>query len=156
MNKNQRAIVAIIFILVLIIAFFIYNKFIPKKDDLDYEQPSPEETVRIYFNSWSEKDYVNMYATISDGFKKIEPSAKNLAAFREYAESQNINIVDTVSIKERSNDGETAIVDYEVEFFLVSGEKLNLKDSFTLKYRKGDIIPGWKLIHPYGENVDVN
>ncbi len=28
--------------------------------------------------------------------------------------------------------------------------------SYSLRYRRNDSIVGWKLIHPYGENVDTS
>ena len=34
--------------------------------------------------------------------------------------------------------------------------KQNFSDKFSLKFGQGDIIPGWKLIHPYGENIDTS
>ncbi len=116
----------------------------------------PEEVVRQYFTAWSNKDYVNMYATFSDGFKKIDSNAKDLTTFREFASSQGINGVNIINIKETSNDGETANVDYNVEFILADDTKRQFSDSFTLKFRQGDVIQGWKMIHPYGENVDTS
>ncbi len=122
----------------------------------DYTIKKPEEVVRQYFESWDKEDYPNMYAAISDGFKKIDPDAKNLATFRSFASSQGIEDVKIISIKEESNDGRTAVVAYSVEFTLPDGRKQNFSDKFSLKFRQGDIIPGWKLIHPYGENIDTS
>ncbi len=123
------------------------------KEDV-YIEPLPDEVVRTYFTSWSNKNYVNMYSTISDGFKQIEPTAKDLSSFREYVASQGIKSVHIISITQKSNDGGTAVVDYLVEFVLEEGIKRDFAGSFTLKYRDGDVIKGWKLIHPYGENID--
>ena len=96
-----------------------------------------------------------MHATISDGFKRIDPNAKALATFKNFASAQGIEGVRILSVKEESNDGTTAIVDYSVEFTLSSSRK-QFSDKFTLKFRQGDIIPGWKLIHPYGLNIDTS
>ena len=79
-----------------------------------------------------------------------------LCFFKSYAESQGIESVNILSIKEASNDGITSFVDYSAEFMLSNGKKSEFDGTFTLKYRKGDVIPGWKLIHPYGENIDVS
>lgn len=125
-------------------------------DENSYQTPKPEEVVRQYFESWSKKDWPNMYATISDGFKRIDPNAKDLAAFRNFASAQGIEGINILSIKELSNDGTTASVDYSVEFTFSDGSKRKFDDTFTLKFRQADIIPGWKLIHPYGPNVDTS
>lgn len=122
----------------------------------EYTIKKPQEVVRQYFESWDKKDYPNMYATFSDGFKKIDPNAKDLNTFASFANSQEIVGVKTLSIKEESNDGRTAVVDYSVELTLSDGKKSPFSDKFTLKFRQGDIIPGWKLIHPYGLNIDTS
>jgi len=122
----------------------------------EYSIKNPEEVVRQYFDSWGKKDYPNMYAAISDGFKRIDPNAKDLASFRSFASSQGIDGVRIKSINEESNDGTTAIIDYSVEFTLSDGTKQDFDDKYTLKFRQGDVIPGWKLIHPYGPNVDTS
>ncbi len=122
----------------------------------NYNVPLPEEVVRQYFESWNNKDWPNMYATISDGFKKIDPNAKDLAAFRNFASTQGIEGVNILGIKELSNDGSTASVSYSVEFVLSDSSKRKFDDTLTLKFRQGDIIPGWKLIHPYGPNIDTS
>lgn len=140
--------------IVLVIGGLVYQLSQPKP--VDYQVPSPQDVVRQYFESWNNKDWPNMYAAISDGFKKIDPNAKNLEAFRTFASSQGIEGVNILSIKETSNDGTTANVAYSVEFVLSDGSKRAFSDRFTLKFRQGDIIQGWKLIHPYGHNVDTS
>ena len=122
----------------------------------DYEFPSPKEVVEQYFIAWDNKDYINMYATFSDGFKKIEPTAKTLQDFKDYASLQDVEKVEVINTEEKSNNGETASVDYDIIFTLSNGQKSNYEGTFTLKYRKGDVIQGWKLIHPYGENIDTS
>src|SRR3989344_2405469 len=121
----------------------------------EYEFPSPKEVVEQYFTSWDNKDYVNMYATFSDGFKKIEPTAETLQGFKNYASSQNIEKVEIVNIEEVNNDGQTASVDYNV-IFTSSNNQVPYEGTFSLKYRNGDVIQGWKLIHPYGKNIDTS
>jgi len=122
----------------------------------EYSIKKPEEVVKQYFESWNRKDWPNMYATLSDGFKKIDPDAKDLTAFRNYASSQGIEDIRIIDIREDSNDGTTAIVAYSVEFTLSNGKKQSFNDKFTLKFRQADVILGWKLIHPYGPNIDVS
>ncbi|MEK6861995.1 MAG: hypothetical protein AABY07_08580 [Nanoarchaeota archaeon] len=153
---NKRLAITIVFIIILIIGFLIYSRINPKEANEKYERPSSLDVVEQYFSSWSNKNYPNMYATISDGFKKIEPTAKNLATFEEYTKSQKIDSINMLSIKEKSNDGNTAIVDYSIEFVLSSGGINKFDGSFSLKYKQGDVIPGWKLIHPYGDNIDLS
>lgn len=152
-NKKILYFGLVTIILILVIGIFIQNK--KKSSETVYTVPLPEEVVRQYFTAWSNKDYPNMYATLSDGFKKLEPTAKDLATFREFASSQGIEEIKIINIKEESNDGTTAQVDYSVEFILNNLEKRPFSGTFTLKYRQGDIIPGWKLTHPYGENIDI-
>jgi len=125
-----------------------------RSTEVEYNFPGPEKVVEQYFSSWNNKDYTNMYATISDGFKKIEPTAITLKEFKNYVDSQGIQGVKILTIKEISNDGQTASVDYDVEFVLTNGQKTPFRGAFTLKYRK-DVIQGWKLIHPYGEKIDT-
>ena len=152
---NKKKIVLIAAFLLFFIAGIAYISLLPKDKQPEYKVASPEEVVKQYFASWDKKNYPDMYAAISDGFKKIEPTARDLRAFKEYAESQGISGIRIISIKEASNDGITSSVDYSVEFLLSNGKKNKFDGTFTLKYRQGDIIPGWKLIHPYGENIDV-
>lgn len=142
-----------IIILVVIIGIIV-QKNKPKEEI--YTTPPPEEVVRQYFTAWSNKDYPNMYATISDGFKRIDPNAKDLATFKEYAGSQPVESLNIISIQEKSNDGNTATVDYSVEFTLNDGSTRRFDGTFTSKYRQGDIIQGWKLVHPYGDHIDVS
>jgi len=124
-----------------------------KEEPEEYAFPQPEEVVNQYFSSWNNRNYPNMYAAISDGFKRIEPTAKTLQDFKEYVQSQPIQGVSIASIDEASNDGSTSTVNYNVKFTLNDGTTQPYKGTFTLKNRQGDVIKGWKLIHPYGENI---
>lgn len=155
-NKKILYIGLGILLVIFIMGIILINKLNKDQSIEQYNFPEPERVVRQYFTAWSNKDYVNMYATISDGFKKIEPGAKDLATFTNYVGSQGIKSIDILNIEEKTNDGETVGVDYSVEFILDSGEKRKFDGSFTLKSREGDIIQGWKLIHPYGDKIDTS
>lgn len=153
MMQHKKYILLAAFILLFIIGI-VYITALNKEGEADYKTPSPKEVVELYFSSWNNKDYPNMYSTISDGFKKIDPTAKSLQDFREYVGSQNIESVEIMNIKELNNNRQTASVDYNVVFIMTNGQKLPYEGTFTLKYREGDVIQGWKLIHPYGEDID--
>ena len=153
-ESNKKKIVIIAAFLLFFIAGIAYISLLPKDEQQEYKVASPEEVVKQYFTAWNNKNYPDMYSAISDGFKKIEPTAKDFRAFESYADSQGINGIRIISIQEESNDGISSSVDYSVEFTLSNGKKSKFDGTFTLKYRPGDIIAGWKLIHPYGENID--
>ena len=155
-KPKSNVVLGAVVIAAVFVAGLIYVQFTKQNEVADnYQVAPPEEVVRQYFTSWNNKDWPNMYATLSDGFKKIDPNARDLAAFRNFASSQGIEGVNIISIKETSNDGTTASVGYSVEFVSADGNKRPFSDRFTLKFRQGDIIPGWKLIHPYGPNIDT-
>lgn len=157
--KNSQNILffGIIGLIAIVVVGVAYVQLTQKSaSEQSYQSPSAEEVVRQYFIAWNNKDWPNMYATISDGFKKIDPNTKDLATFRNFVSSQSIEGVKILSIKEISNDGITATIEYSVEFILAGGGKRPFSDKFALKYRQGDIILGWKLIHPYGPNVDTS
>lgn len=155
-NPKSNVVLGIVIIAAIFVAGLIYIQFTKQNEVADnYQIAPPEEIVKQYFTSWNNKDWPNMYATLSDGFKKIDTNAKDLATFRDFSSSQGIQGVNILSIKETSNDGTTANVDYSVEFILADGSKRPFNDRFTLKFRQGDVISGWKLIHPYGTNIDI-
>ncbi|MBI2668646.1 nuclear transport factor 2 family protein [Candidatus Woesearchaeota archaeon] len=116
---------------------------------------TPATVVELYFKAWNLQDYETMYRLISDGFKTIEPSAKTIDDFTTYAKAQGITTVKIDSIQEKSNDGITAGVYYKVRF-VTQNKEVPFEGTFTLKYRANDGVPGWKLIHPYGTNVDLS
>src|SRR3989344_2719077 len=158
-DKNGRNVLlpGIAGLVLIMVAGAAYVQLFQRSDDLSgYGMPPPDEVTRQYFESWNSKDWPNMYATLSDGFKKIDPDAKDLAAFRNFASSQCIEGINIMSIREESNDGTTASVAYSVEFALSDGDKRPFSNRFTLKFRQGDVIPGWKLIQPYGSNADTS
>ncbi len=116
---------------------------------------TPTPVVQHYFESWDKHDYPMMYALMSDGFKQLEPTALTEEKFASYARSQGIERVDIISVTETSNDGTTATVDYSVEF-VTKSKKVPFAGTFTVKLRANDQQPGWKLIHPYGEHIDIS
>ena len=154
-NLDSNVVIGVAIIAAIFVIGLIYTQLTQRNSAYNYQVATPEEVVRQYFESWSKKDWPNMYAAISDGFKRIDPNAKSLATFKDFASLQDIGGINILSIKEISNDGTTASVSYSVEFVLSDGSKRPFSDRFTLKFRQGDIIPGWKLIHPYGANIDT-
>ncbi len=151
-TNNKILYIGLGILFIIFIAGIIWTNNKPKAEE--YNFPSPEKVVEQYFTAWNNKDYVSMYAALSDGFKKIEPTAKTFQDFKNYVDSQGIGSIEIATIKEISNDGQTASVDYDTIFILSNDQTIPYKGTFTLKYRQGDIIQGWKLIHPYGENID--
>ena len=119
------------------------------------QMSEPEAIVSAYFTAWDQHSYSTMYSLMSDGFKKLEPSAASPDSFRIYAELQSIDKVKILFVREISNGEGQATVDYEVEF-TTQGKKIPFRGSYTLKYRSNDAQPGWKLIHPYGEHIDTS
>ena len=156
-KSNSKVVMGIAIIAAIFVIGLIYIQFTQQNSVADnYQVAKPEEVVRQYFTSWNSKDWPNMYATLSDGFKRIDPNAKDLSAFRNFSSSQGVEGVNILNIKRLSNDGTTASVEYSVEFVLADGSKRPFSDKFTLKFRQGDVILGWKLIHPYGQNIDIS
>ncbi len=166
MDRNKKIIYSglLILLVVLVVGIMFQNRQLKTEQQQDYQFPSPETVVRQYFTAWNAHNYPEMYATISDGFKKIDIRTKDLAAFRQFASSQGIERVMIKNITEISNDGTTAQVNYDIELVVGEGNEKNEKiddtkpfrGTFTLKYRQGDVIHGWKLIHPYGEKIDIS
>lgn len=153
--NTRRKTTTFVFIFAFLVAFVVYTNFFKvRQAAIDYRQPSPSDVVRQYFVSWGAKDYANMYATISDGFKGMETTAKNLESFKNYVESNVVDALEIISVKDQQNDGTTAVVDYAIAF-TTAGKQQQFSGSFTLRYRTGDVIQGWKLIHPYGDAIDT-
>ena len=155
-SQKSILILGIIIVLaVIVIGVILVQNGISAGQD-QYQVPSPEQVVNQYFTSWNNKDWPNMYATISDGFKKIDSNAKDLATFRTYASSQGVDGVRILDIKETANDGAVSTVQYSVDFISANSTVKRFDGTFTLKYRPGDVIRGWKLVHPYGSNIDTS
>src|SRR3989344_8949050 len=116
-TNKKILIIGLLAILLIIIIGVIFVKNTKKSEEI-YMTPEPEEVVRQYFTAWGNKNYPDMYAVISDGFKRIDTNAKDLTTFRDFASSQGIEEVNILNIKEKSNDGTTAEIYYSVEFIL--------------------------------------
>lgn len=113
---------------------------------------APAMVVQHYFTAWTAKDYSLMYSLISDGFKKVEPTAASLESFKKeeetfFQQGDSINVLKAVTT---SNTGTVAKVDYTIEMALKTG-----KQQFSGTYTLRNTATGWKLIHPYGKNVDL-
>lgn len=111
----------------------------------------PGEVVAAYYSAFANRDYKTMYAVISDGFKQIEPTAKDYDSFdaemsKFYDTASSIRLV---SVDLPQIDGDTATVGYKLEVVLLSGDVKPFTSAFTLRKR----VNGWKLIHPYGQNI---
>ena len=128
-------------------------KSIEKIPSGDVSLLSPEQVVTLYFQAWNDKQYDVMYSLISDGFKQIEPTAKTFEGFKSYMEkfyetSLGIRIVEA---SEAYNNGQEAGIEYKIEITNKDGDIKEFSSTYTLKKRTN----GWKLIHPYGENIDT-
>lgn len=125
----------------------------PQQGKIDVSLLQPAEIVRLYYESFDIKDYETMYSLISGGFKEIEPTAKSYALFaaemgKYFKTGKGIKLLE---LKEPEIDGDTAVVGYKVLLQLNSGDR-ELDSVFTLRKRHN----GWKLIHPYGQNIDTS
>lgn len=113
-----------------------------------------EQVVTLYFQAWDSKQYDVMYSLISDGFKQIEATAKSFDDFKDYMSkfydtSAGVNVVDVK--KEYENEIEAG-VNYKIEIIGKDGAKKEFSSTYTLKKKAN----GWKLIHPYGQNIDTS
>lgn len=138
---------AFIFLL-LLIAVFAFFGFGMKRD---YASLSPTEVVREYYEAFGRQDYAAMYALMSDGFKQIEPTAKDFETFKEYISKyyQTADGVKVLSVRETFNSETGATVEYAVELNLKTGAR-KVTSEFELKKKEN----GWKLVHPYGLNAE--
>ena len=114
---------------------------------------NPEQVVILYFQAWNNKQYDVMYSLISDGFKHIEPTAKTFDDFKDYMgkfydTSSGINVIEA---KESYRNEKEAGIEYKIEITNKDGTKKEFSSTYTLKKRTN----GWKLIHPYGKNIDT-
>ena len=125
----------------------------PQQGKIDVSLLQPAEVVRLYYESFDKKDYATMYSLISDGFKEIEPTAKSYDLFaaemdKYFKTGKGIKVLE---LKDPEIDGDTAAVGYKVLLQLNTGER-DLDSVFTLRKSHN----GWKLIHPYGQNIDTS
>ena len=119
----------------------------------DVSALTPEQVVILYFQAWNDEQYDKMYSLISDGFKQIEPTAKTFEDFKTnmekfYDTASNIRLIDAQ--EEYKNDNEAGI-SYKIEIENKDGTKKDFSSTYTLKRRANE----WKLIHPYGNNIDT-
>ena len=119
----------------------------------DVSTLTPEQIVILYFQAWNDEQYDVMYSLISDGFKQIEPTAKTFDDFKAnmekfYDTALEVRIVEA---KESYRTEKEAGIDYKIEITRKDGTKREFSSVYTLKKRAN----GWKLIHPYGENIDT-
>ena len=132
----------------------ISQENIPAISNDDVSVLTPEQVVILYFQAWNDKKYDVMYSLISDGFKQIEPTAKTFDEFKAYMEKfyDTALSVSIVEAKESYRTDKEAGIDYKIEITKKDGTKKELDSVYTLKKRAN----GWKLIHPYGENIDTS
>lgn len=122
------------------------------QDKNRYKDLTPENVVKEYFTAWATYDFTKQYALVSDGFKKLEPGAKDLETFSNYmsafyGEGSAIEFLDA---SQKYFDGKEAEVGFRIKLKLKSGQE-QIK-SGVQKLRLTD--SGWKLISPYGNKVD--
>ena len=115
---------------------------------------TPEEVVILYFQAWNDEQYDVMYSLISDGFKQIEPTARTFEDFKAnmekfYDTALGVRIVEA---KESYKTEKESGVDYKIEITNKDNSKKEFSSTYTLKKRTN----GWKLIHPYGNNIDTS
>ena len=129
------------------------QKTIPTISSEDVSTLNPEQVVILYFQAWNDEQYNLMYSLISDGFKQIEPTAKTFQDFKSYMGKfyDTALGVSIVEAKESYNNGKEAGIDYKIEIINKDNAKKEFSSAYTLKKRAN----GWKLIHPYGENIDT-
>ena len=119
----------------------------------DVSALTPEQVVILYFQAWNDEQYDVMYSLISDGFKQIELTANTFNDFKANMEKfyDTALGVRVLEAKESYRTDKEAGVDYKIETTRKDGTKREFSSVYTLKKRAN----GWKLIHPYGENIDT-
>jgi len=119
----------------------------------DISALTPEQVVILYFQAWNDEQYDVMYSLISDGFKQIDTQARTLSEFKANMEKFNdtANNIGLLYAKEEYQNDNEAGVSYKIEIENKDGAKKEFRSTYTLKKRAN----GWKLIHPYGENIDT-
>jgi len=162
--KNFKNITTTLFIFLFFILFIFgcakqqiqqpIQKNVPFVSAGDVSALTPEQVVIFYFQAWNDKKYDVMYSLISDGFKQIELTAKTFDEFKYYMgkfydTSSGISIL---KAKESYRTEKEAGVDYKIEIANKDNSKKEFSSTYTLKKRTN----GWKLIHPYGNNIDTS
>ena len=130
------------------------QKTVPTVSAEDVSALTPEQVVILYFQVWNDEQYDVMYSLISDGFKQIEPTAKTFDDFKAYMEKfyDTALGVRIVEAKETYKTDKEAGIDYKIEITRKDGSKREFSSVYTLKKRAN----GWKIVHPYGENIDTS
>ncbi|MBI3026986.1 hypothetical protein HYY70_02640 [Candidatus Woesearchaeota archaeon] len=129
------------------------QKTVPTVSAEDVSILTPEQVATFYFQAWNDEQYDTMYSLISDGFKQIEPTAKTLNDFQANMEKfyDTALGVRVLEAKESYRTDKEAGIDYKIEITKKDGSKKDFSSVYTLKKKAN----GWKLIHPYGENIDT-
>ena len=119
----------------------------------DVSTLTPKQVVILYFQAWNDEQYGIMYSLISDGFKKIESTAKTFDDFKDYIAKfyETASGVKVLEAKESYQNEKEAGVNYKIEITKKDGTKKQFSSTYTLKKRTN----GWKLIHPYSQNIDT-
>lgn len=112
------------------------------------------KVVNEYYTALNNKDYLTMYSLISEGFKKIEPTANTYESFEAYIAkffdaANGIRITSTKIVSATSTE---VVVEYVALVELKNGATKELKSLFTVKKKP----EGWKLVHPYGDKKDLS
>lgn len=141
------------------------QKIFPLISSNDVSVLKPEEVVILYFQAWNNKKYDVMHSLISDDFKQIEPTAKTFEDFEAYMSkfydaSSGVEIVEANEAYQSENE---AGVNYKIEIISKDSTKKEFSSAYTLKKRTSNAseltrsqVTGWKLIHPYGKNIDTS
>lgn len=119
----------------------------------DVSSLTPEQVVMLYFQAWNDKQFDVMYSLISDGFKQIEPTTKSFDDFKNYMSKfyDTSTGIEIVEVKETYQNDKEAGINYKINIVRKNDEKTEFSSTYTLKRRTN----GWKLIHPYGQNIDT-
>ncbi len=151
--KNKSSLIEKMFLVLFVILLVLVIVQQTGSINQTVSRSTPEGSVRYYFEAWNNKSYDVMYNAISDGFKKVEPTAANLSEFTKLINSSDVNRVDILLINTTSNDGFSANVDFDVIYY-INNVPAPSKSNFLLIYRSDDRVPGWKIIQPYGAKVE--
>ena len=144
----------------------IIQKLLQAVTSDDVSKLTPEQVVTLYFQAWNDERYDVMYSLVSDGFKQIEPTAKTFNDFKSYMEKfyDTALGVRVIEAKESYKNDKESGVEYKIEITNKDGTKKEFSSTYTLKKRASNAserertrsqVTGWKLIHPYGPNIDT-
>jgi hypothetical protein len=116
----------------------------------------PEEVMRTvairYYEALDARDYLTMYGLISEGFKQLEPTARTYGDFEAYMSRfhDTATGIRVASAEVAYATGTEVGVSYVAIITLKDGRESELKSTFTVRKKP----EGWRLIHPYGQNID--